>query len=169
MHGPGHAGGVAPVTPLQQAQHGVLEPAPGRQHGQAAGLVDHLQVAVVEEGAGQLRHGGLLPGGPLPGQPIGGCERPIGQEPAAIAVHLAGGDPPQPHRQIGMAVAAGVIASDAGAAGQAGAVAVGPALVEGWGQPARRGTIGPRLGITQPGRFRGRSAPIRCGWRCRFW
>ena len=48
MHRPGESEGVGVMALLQLGEQGVLKKAPRRQHGQAAGLVDHHQVAVIE-------------------------------------------------------------------------------------------------------------------------
>ena len=85
---------------LQLGEQGVLEKAPRRQHGQTPGLVDHHQVAVIEQGARQHRHGRLLPGGPMPHELIPGLGPAIGPELLAVAPDLPGGEPLQPHPMV---------------------------------------------------------------------
>jgi hypothetical protein len=74
---------------LQQAQHGVLQKAPGGEHGKAAGLVDHIEIPVVVNQPPARRHGLLSPGGALPLEPIAGTEKPVAIEPTAIEQDFA--------------------------------------------------------------------------------
>ena len=151
-----HRPGTGP-EPLQLGQQRVLEQATGGQHRQAAGLVEHQQVAVVEQrGAlGQHRHGGLLPGGPMPLQPIADTERPIGPELLAVPPDLAGHQPLAPHRPIRVAVAGGIEAAHPQRAIHRSGrqvlrphpVAIGVALVQGRRQPPRGQGV---RGVGQP-------------------
>ena len=100
MHRPGESEGVGVMALLQLGEQGVLKKAPRWQHGQAPGLVDHHQVAVIEQGARQHRHGRLLPGGPMPHELIPGLDQAIGPELLAVAPDLAGGKPLQPHPMV---------------------------------------------------------------------
>ncbi len=141
VHRPGHPGGIPVMAVLQQSEQGVLREAAGGQHRQAAGLVDHVQIAVVEANAPGTRHGGLLPGGPMPDEPISGLQRPIGPELAAVPVELAGGKALPPHRRAGVAVAIGQEGhhprrrAEALQVGGGDPVAVGAAAVAGCRQP----------------------------------
>ena len=52
----------------QQAQHGVIQESPRRQHRQAPGFVDYQQITVVVEHLPLVWHRWLLPGGAPPAQ-----------------------------------------------------------------------------------------------------
>ena len=180
MHGPGDPGRIALVSPLQQAQHGVLQPAAGGQHRQAGGLVEHHQITVVEHHRPHRRHGLLEPGGTMPGEPVARRQRRIQTQDLTVARDLPRHQPTAPDRRIGMAMALGVEGADteAGLGGRH-PIAIGPAAVEGRRQPilgrhrhavaavrgrpagrTGRGSHGPPVG--------GRFPPARSSARCRW-
>ena len=99
----------------------------------------------------------------MPHQPITSGEGRIGQELLAVPPDLTGGEALAPDRPIRMGVAPGVERDNARVC-SADAIAISVATIEGSRQPA---FVWSRF--NQPGRFRGRNAPIRCGWQCRFW
>ncbi len=158
-HSPPH-----PLLKLRQQR--VHKEAAGWKDRKATGLVNDQQIAIVEDdrALAEHRYSRFLPWGPEPNQPIACCKRRIGMELLAVAPDLTGGEPLDPHRPVGMAISACIETRNAWGR-VIDTVAIGMAPIEGGRQPDL--TLSRRA--TQPGRSRGRSAPVRCDWRCQFW
>ncbi len=139
VHRQRDAAGIATVTPLQEPQRRVLQPAAGRQHRKPGRFVDHMKVAVVVHHGPGGRNGALDPGGAVPGELVARLQGDVLAQENSVAMDLTGRKTVPPDALIGMAMARGVEGADPQTGqGRRHPLAINPALVGSFRQPARR-------------------------------